>query len=370
MTLMSAEAGWTASEHRLFWTSDGGAQWRDITPASQDEKGIASVFFLDGAIGWALLSEFNYEKGKVQFDLASTTDTGATWSVRPFKPPVPAFYDLTSYGQIQFVDSIHGWMMLSAVNSSACILLRTEDGGRTWSRLSGNCPSGRIRFSSASDGWIASQNGIEDGLYATHDRGLTWQRVPLKTPADVGAADAPTYGLPRFVDHQHGFLPMMFSGPETNSKMALFSTDDGGNLWKLAKLFALDEQFTTDQRVPSVVIDQSWLTMQASGQTLSLIVVTLGKDLTPQIIRADAHATIQPTFLENRLVIGSPVDDLSFVSPSHGWVLVSSSPCAMGMTGCSQLLSTTDGGHTWVNVTPPEAKGRHDGITPIKDYRP
>jgi photosystem II stability/assembly factor-like uncharacterized protein len=47
---------------------------------------------------------------------------------------------------------------------------------------------------------------------------------------------------------------------------------------------------------------------------------------------------------------GSTVDDLTFVSPTHGWLLAST-PCPKGM--CAAIVHTTDGGRTWTKLPAP-----------------
>jgi hypothetical protein len=32
MKLLTPDVGWAATNKKLFWTTDGGAQWKDITP--------------------------------------------------------------------------------------------------------------------------------------------------------------------------------------------------------------------------------------------------------------------------------------------------------------------------------------------------
>jgi hypothetical protein len=111
MKLLTAQAGWAATGQRLFWTTNGGGHWRDITPHTVRSEEIASVFFLDKSRGWVLLSSYDEIKDAPQFDFAATTDAGDTWSVTHFAPPINLKqYILAGDGRIDFVDSLHGWM--------------------------------------------------------------------------------------------------------------------------------------------------------------------------------------------------------------------------------------------------------------------
>jgi photosystem II stability/assembly factor-like uncharacterized protein len=50
MKLLTTDTGWAASKSKLFWTTDGGASWKDITPKlNHEEQQVSSVFF------WTLL---------------------------------------------------------------------------------------------------------------------------------------------------------------------------------------------------------------------------------------------------------------------------------------------------------------------------
>jgi photosystem II stability/assembly factor-like uncharacterized protein len=83
MKLFDPDAGWAATNKNLFWTTDGGAQWKDITPKANGRRVVASVFFLDTSNGWALLAYAGKEDSKTGisetlFELASTQDSGET----------------------------------------------------------------------------------------------------------------------------------------------------------------------------------------------------------------------------------------------------------------------------------------------------
>jgi hypothetical protein len=50
--LLTAEVGWAATRNHLFWTTDDGQHWKDITPKPPlREEVISAVFFLDTSTG-------------------------------------------------------------------------------------------------------------------------------------------------------------------------------------------------------------------------------------------------------------------------------------------------------------------------------
>src|SRR6266550_1606167 len=77
--LLTAEIGWAASEQKIFWTTDAGQHWQDISPPKNAGENITSVFFLDPTTGWALLSKAS--DPEPVFRIAVTTTSGRIWNV-------------------------------------------------------------------------------------------------------------------------------------------------------------------------------------------------------------------------------------------------------------------------------------------------
>jgi hypothetical protein len=44
MKLLAEEMGWAATDKKLFWTIDGGTNWKDITPKAKADWRITSAF--------------------------------------------------------------------------------------------------------------------------------------------------------------------------------------------------------------------------------------------------------------------------------------------------------------------------------------
>src|SRR5215208_6857082 len=103
------------------------------------------------------------------------------------------------------------------------LLLRSADGGTTWSKTP--LPAGGdIAFPTELDGWL-SGGLAHERLYATHNRGKTWKQV--KPPAAITGAASTAYGLPTFSSATEGVLPVsLAAGPR--STLAFETTSDGG----------------------------------------------------------------------------------------------------------------------------------------------
>ena len=133
MKLLSPRIGWAlTAARRVFWTMDNGADWKDISPPERlgEDEHVCDVFFLDAHNGWVLFSKF--DEPDPEFELASTGDTGATWSLRRVRPDLGK---LATHGRIAFADRQHGWIVINTATSSAFMagaLFATSDGGRTW----------------------------------------------------------------------------------------------------------------------------------------------------------------------------------------------------------------------------------------------
>ena len=353
MKLLTPDVGWAATNKKLFWTTNGGSQWKDITPKLNHKRQmISSVFFLDSSAGWVLLSCGDDKSPKaddVCFEFASTTDAGENWTVvHPEvvdSVPQTDYNDWTGYSGaafLDFADSQHGWAILRRslpVGRSSGEMLRTVDGGHTWTQLAkGTLPMAEhFRFVNAKDGWIAG--GPDQRLYVTHDGGNLWQEVPWPQPTGVGPDTGVRYGLPVFESERHGFLLAQYQvGPLTGPDLAtlvLFATDDGGKTWRQDRTLSRLPDIHSSDVADSVLI-ATHSEQKKEGQngtvTTALSLFTLGPDRS--VVRNTSEVSSQ-----------GAATQLSFVGRDQGWANLS-----------DRLFATRDAGKTWVDVTPGGAR--------------
>jgi len=191
MDWLSEEEGWVLADGDLLWTEDGGLTWTDRTPAGVE---LVAVSFRDQQDGWAL----PYPSQGEDYLAYHTSDGGSTWQMQSMPVPEGDWQPL----QISFIDPVNGWASYRLMTGnifSLGKLLKTEDGGNTWTAL--DLPIGEeVFFENPLSGWTAGGVG-ENELYITADGGLTWQPENPKTtnlPAnnlfgsDVQSAGQPT----------------------------------------------------------------------------------------------------------------------------------------------------------------------------------
>ena len=343
MKLLTPDTGWAATGKKLFWTTDGGSSWKDITPKLNHKRQmVSSVFFLDPSTGWVLLSCGDDKDALIDdvcFEFALTADAGENWSITHPKitDPVPPSvvtedgqgYSGTTY--LDFADAQHGWAILKRnlhVEASSGVMLRTLDGGHTWTQLpKDTLPiADDFLFATARDGWMAG--GPDEDLYRTHDAGDSWQAVSLAVPAQISQDLSPVYNLPVFVGEKIGYLRATYASSMSSGVLAaVFKTEDGGTTWHSLIVTGTLPDTHPWAAYPSAIAKGELLTATISGGQIDLSHTEQGAEMRHQSAKISVHA--------------STVDQLSFVSPLRGWVLAT-----------YWILSTSDGGVSWTDVTP------------------
>lgn len=349
--LLTPRVGWASTDTHLFRTTNAGLDWNDITPNAGKSKTIADIFFLDSSNGWVVFAEaFEDNKGtdSARFEIASTTDGGANWSVAPLN--VPEFdpgRGMSSYACVDFADTQHGWVMLRMNGSTAVsigILLMTADGGRTWTLL-GPPVAGAILFTDPKRGWLAG--GPDDKLYATSDGGQHWHEVSLAVPPPLDASAQPTYYLPIFPTADQAFLPVAFFEPDGEKRsLALFRSNDGGRTWAPNGVLRIEG---TAWASATTVVDSSWITAVVSHGSATLRTVPVAGKISGAVTPAKVNAGPTDSGL-------GEIEAITFADGTRGWALLAS----------GELLSTTSGGAAWTDITPPAAKSIRPRMTPGK----
>ena len=147
MQIVSPGSGWVLDGHKLYWTSDNGQNWDDITPGN-DQQPVSKVFFLDVNRGWAILPG-NDDTG-ASITIASTRNGGKSWqSALVAIDSVAQGRRIGEVASMYFADTQQGWLILhlsSSSNFSIGAAMHTEDGGLTWAALPPPPAAGNIVF--------------------------------------------------------------------------------------------------------------------------------------------------------------------------------------------------------------------------------
>lgn len=241
--LLAPRIGWAILGGRLVWTKDNGGTWVDVTPpgltAAMLDRGNVFSFLgtqrmwivtVDGSKTWDWFSG-------PPMRIVATQDGGRTWRSRKFDEA--RFPDLKRTGafpiSLSFVDSSHGWFLWRCQTSAAFSsgkLLRTDDGGHTWTELPDPPSAGELRFHTPQDGWMVVGGG-NDELSFTHDGGTTWQPKSIPPPSSCLQC-RPFFSAPRFQNQSDAVMAVTYAddtaeeGREVNST---YVSHDGGNSW-------------------------------------------------------------------------------------------------------------------------------------------
>lgn len=232
--------GWAGGEDgQLYRTSDGGRSWRPV--AIETTGTIEEITFADWNLGWVLVRE----SGNGGRSLLITRNGGRTWKK----------IELPGVERVYRIDGAHGW----AIGGND-LLMRTVDGGETWSRssgLPGKSVEGQpdledIVVSTTGLGWIIGNMRGENlprsgggcqtgggcrigGVWKTEDGGRSWKELAL--PGDLvdrqGRGRAGRLLSVRFFSRGNGVITGELAEGEGRAWFTL-ETGDGGESWKLA----------------------------------------------------------------------------------------------------------------------------------------
>lgn len=275
----------SGAERPARWSLDGGRTWRALAlpQSSPDGPSRVATWMLSATAGWQATSAG---------ELLRTADGGATWT-RAHTGLAPGGALATP--KLLFTDSASGWL-LSADKG----LYRTTDAGTSWQRVRG--PQGDLSAADfeavgASRVWVRLTGSTPSFLIST-DAGASWSALP--TPADATALSwVPAGGLLAY--GKQGSIA--------------FSSDNGAH-WTLRYSGTLKQlnrlRFATASLAYAVGADGVVLRSKDGGASWGL--VRTG---------------------------GATLRDVGFAGTSHVW--------AVGDGG--SILASRDGGDNWLSQT-------------------
>jgi photosystem II stability/assembly factor-like uncharacterized protein len=407
MKLLAPGIGWAEisvahyssekEDHVVYWTTDNGKHWRNITPPVAPGEDLSDLFFLDTHHGWAIFERSKDEtktigeapmqrsgflrasvteetQNKLHLAVATTIDAGVTWSMKGFALALEDYFpkkDLWTLNSIDvagiaFADQLHGWLQLVywiGMHGHGSLLLVTSDGGKIWNKASAYP---RPKFPdmvlvTPNEGWVfgtIEPDGEPMSLFVTRDGTKSWQELsaqPFEDPDDVkkwhpmlvqargelGAegATCEVHRPPVFQDPAHGFFE-----EDCRNADAVADIDGRPESMHTTVLFATSDGGRTwkqDRMLrnfagscnSSTVVDSIWIVPVKQSGDHALLRVAAGATVDAG---KDNGSSSGYSMCEARL---------SFVTPAQGWMLAD-------QEDKGALSSTIDGGRSWTTITP------------------
>jgi len=270
-----------------------------------------------------------------------TRDAARTWQAVPVPGPLPGAGHLGAVGGQPgeenprlnppvFLTDQEGFfsVLTQPGGQNELYVYRTEDGGSTWTPVSDPVSlPGRVfvkfpQFTTRMD-WYVPCADVQSSLIAfcvTHDGGGTWQVIQPDVPVYDGRF--PDLAAFQFLDGQTGWAAVGASTFYGEFFYSQYHTRDGGSHWMMLK-----PTLTVLNPVPSLT---PLPTAGLSG-------------LSGQLSSTGTPAPVNPS--------GFPsLRSMHWVDLQHAWALTqySNDP-----SDSNRLLASSDGGGTWLDVTPP-----------------
>ncbi len=285
--------------------------------------------------------------------------------------------DITFIHMITVTD---GWA-IGGPNGASDHVLRTQDGGQTWSDVTPPQPLPAADdtfkalgfFKDASTAWVVySPAGMDMPnppfiyVWRTSDGGATWQYGAIST-SDSNGSFLPSHLT--FVDSQHGWLMVILGGGMMHEYVAIYSTTDGGAVWNNILDPFSDNDIQSFPKTGFVFADaqNGWLTRDGQGVDSNPHVFrTTDGGMTWNRIDLPAPSN-KPTLFDDH-ACGTYAPNLPTLTS-----IIVAMKCVDSATYQKQLdfqYATTDGGATWqiLPLPPDYLIGAQDSLDYLDDH--
>jgi len=353
--LLTASSGWVLLDQKIFWTSDVGQTWDDISPSLPSGAVIQDVQFKDSELGWVLFTTLNPQGGAL-FHLANTTNSGITWMTRALSlfesGEIASYAEKTEMG---WFDAQRGWISVKQTggsNFSIGALFTTSDGGGTWSR-SALPIADTIYFSNPSSGWaVGGPTG--DQVFITQNTGVTWQNVSPENAIEN--------------------IRSTVYAPFVSSAGSLLVTTNVGaiNSLNVYRFEASSSKWSFFDQVP--------LNVEPGLIGLSILDVQNFVATIPGTKTIVRMRDGQLDLIENQDGFSDSIVALDMISLDVGWAKSVESNCStissltdssasVSCSSTTRLLGTADGGVTWQSVALPLPQSGTTRVTTLSTSR-
>jgi photosystem II stability/assembly factor-like uncharacterized protein len=234
VSAVSEKVAWASgSGNTILRTEDAGATWTRVSNPTTDRLDFRDI----DAVGERVAYVLSIGAGSLS-RIYKTIDAGATWTLQFANADADAFFDAMA-----FWDADHGVAVSDSVKG-AFVIITTEDGGKTWSRVPAqNLPpalpkegafaaSGtNVTVWGTSHAWFGTGAAARARVLRSTDRGRSWQIA--ETPIAAGESSG-IYSV-AFRDALHGVIVGGDYAKELEAVANAAVTSDGGKTWSLVK---------------------------------------------------------------------------------------------------------------------------------------
>jgi photosystem II stability/assembly factor-like uncharacterized protein len=290
IAFVDRDFGWAVGAHgTIFHTTDGGGHWHRQHPGTNAD--LLGVSFVNRNIGWAIGGATRPYLHTSQAIVLRTDDGGKTWQSQLALIPAMA--------GVKFFDAKHGITWGRGSGGEPLGVFATDDGGRNWRSFAVG-PTSAWWGGDFSD----QRSGVVVGPHGQLARLAHGDALPI---ARESATDI----------HAVRFTAADFCWA-VGAEGLIMRSDDGGETWQDLDVLPADL---------SAAI--TWNTIAAHGSHVWIA----GSPGTVILYSPDQGKTWQGHATGQHL----PIHKLMFVDETHGW--------AVGALGT--ILHTGDGGQTW-----------------------
>jgi photosystem II stability/assembly factor-like uncharacterized protein len=232
---------------QLWRSTDGGGTWNPALGPNQRGAGgigqtaVTSLAALPGVPNLHFAGLQVYHGGSV----LKSVDGGATWTTAygGQLTPLAAPFALAAAGTAPGSVAVYASFAVTGAGN----LVRSDDGGGTWAKVDGGAPpvdgpwlATALTTNPVQPAWlyaaVSSSNGVSaepSGVFASPDRGQSWQRAGSTTPAVAGnqalRLDVPSRTLYAggTTDPAHGVQQLTIAWPPIAPFVAHYADHDG-----------------------------------------------------------------------------------------------------------------------------------------------
>lgn len=309
--------GWALTRTSILKTTDGGTNWKDITPANAALNIATRGDFINSQYAWIATPQLNANT----VSMLRTTDGGQHWISSKIQAMQPEAVDMP-----HFLNAREGWLETigdPGAGNQGAEIFHSIDGGQSWLKIAStqNLASGLssagfksgISFENSKTGFATTRsitgNPTDAGLFVTYDGGHTWRKETIPMPSGANVAQIGT--TPPVFFGTTGFLPVYVATQNNQHELILYRTNDSGTNWTQTRPANIDAN-----TVYILDTNHAWAFDNQTGKFY---------------YTNDSGTSWWPSNSNP-----GKIQALSFPGASTGWAITDTS-----------LLHTTDGGKTW-----------------------